>query len=276
MPLAATIRRRARLATAGARRLPDFIVIGAQRAGSTSLFMLLCAHLRVAAPSHKEIHYFDLQHHRGIRWYRSHFPLRAAAVGRVTGEASPYYLFHPAVPARVAAALPDARLVALLRDPVDRAYSQYHLAVRDGHETLDFEEALRAEAERLAGEEERLLHEPGSRSVAHRHLSYAARGMYAEQLERWYAHFPPDKLLVVVSEELFADPPPVVDRVVAFLGLAPVEMPPLPVRNQRPYPPMSPEARAFLEARFEAPNAALYRLLGRDLGWSRPHPVAAR
>ncbi len=132
------LRRRARLATAGARRLPDFLVIGAQRAGSTSLFAQLCAHPGVAAPSHKEIHYFDLQSFRGPRWYRSHFPPVASSRGRITGEASPYYLFHPAVPARVAEALPEVRLIALLRDPVARAYSHYQLSVRDGHEHARF------------------------------------------------------------------------------------------------------------------------------------------
>jgi hypothetical protein len=269
------LRRRARLATAGARRLPDFLVIGAQRAGSTSLFAQLSAHAGVAGPSHKEIHYFDLQSFRSLRWYRSHFPPAAAARGRLTGEASPYYLFHPAVPARVAAALPAVRLVALLRDPVARAYSHYQLSVRDGHERLGFEEALRAEPDRLAGEEARLLADRAYRGHAHRHQSYASRGLYAEQLRRWHEHVDPERLLVVSSEELFAEPRRTAATVLEFLGLDPAEVPPLPVRNQRPYPPMSDAARTLLEARFEAPNRELYELLGRDLGWSRPQPVAA-
>jgi len=269
------LRRRARLTTAGLRRLPDFLVIGAQRAGSTSLFAQLCAHPGVAAPSHKEIHYFDLQSFRGLRWYRSHFPPAARARGRITGEASPYYLFHPAAPARVAEALPDVRLIALLRDPVARAYSHYQLSVRDGHEALGFEDALRGEADRLAGEEERLLADRAYRSHAHRHQSYAARGAYAEQLRRWRRHVAPERLLVVSSEELFADPAGTASVVLQFLGLEAASVPPLPVRNQRPYPPMSDGARALLEARFEEPNRELYALLGRDLGWSRPRPVAA-
>src|SRR4029079_15986763 len=126
----------ARLATASARRLPGFLVIGAQRAGSTSLFAQLCAHPGVAAPSHKEIHYFDLQSFRSMRWHRSHSPPAAAARGRITCEASPYYLFHPAVPARVAEALPGVRLVAILRDPVAPADSQQHLSVRHGQQEL--------------------------------------------------------------------------------------------------------------------------------------------
>ena len=269
------LRRRARLATAGARRLPDFLVIGAQRAGSTSLFAQLCAHPGVAPPSHKEIHYFDLQSFRSLRWYRSHFPPAAAARGRITGEASPYYLFHPAAPARVAKALPDVRLVAIVRDPVARAYSHHQLSVRDGREQLGFEEALRAEPARLAGEEARLLTDRAYRSHPHRHQSYAARGLYAEQLRRWHEHVAPERLLVVSSEELFADPFATGATVLEFLGLDAAEVPPLPVRNQRPYPPMSDAARTLLEARFEAPNRELQELLGRDLGWAAPRPVAA-
>lgn len=269
------LRRRARLATAGARRLPDFLVIGAQRAGSTSLFAQLCGHPGIAPPSHKEIHYFDNHSFRSLRWYRSHFPSVTAARGKLTGEASPYYLFHPAVPARVAGALPEVRLVVLLRDPVARAHSHYQLSVRDGHEPLGFEEALRAEPERLASEEGRLLADGAYRSHAHRHQSYVARGLYAEQLRRWHEHVAPERLLVVSSEELFADPGRVTGAVLEFLGLDAGQVPPLPVRNQRPYPPMSDAARGLLEARFEAPNRELSELLGRDLGWSAPRPVTA-
>jgi hypothetical protein len=269
------LRRRGRLLTAGLRRLPDFLVIGAQRAGSTALFAQLCAHRDVVAPSHKEIHYFDLQSFRSLRWYRSHFPPAATSRGRITGEASPYYLFHPAVPGRVGTTLPGVRLIALLRDPVARAYSHYQLSVRDGHEPLGFEEALTAEPERLAGEEDRLLADRAYRSHAHRHQSYATRGAYAEQLRRWHEHVPPERLLVISSEELFAEPGPTAAGVLRFLGIDPAEVPPLPVRNQRPYPPMSDAARALLEACFDEPNRELYELIGRDLGWSRPRPVAA-
>jgi hypothetical protein len=255
--------------------MPDFLVIGAQRAGSTSLFAQLCAHPGVAPPSHKEIHYFDLQSFRGLRWYRSHFPPAAGARGRMTGEASPYYLFHPAVPARVAEALPEVRLIAILRDPVARAYSQYQLSVRDGHERLGFEEALAAEPDRLANQEGRLCTDRAYRSHAHRHQSYAARGLYAEQLRRWREHVAPERLLVVTSEELFADPAATTGTVLEFLGLDAGEVPPLPVRNQRPYPPMSDAARTLLEARFEGPNLELCDLLGRDVGWSAPRTVAA-
>ena len=195
-----------RRATSPLRALPDFLIIGAQRAGSSSLFAYVCAHPSVAEPTHKEIHFFDNNWFRGLDWYRRYFPLRARMGGRITGEASPYYLFHPAAAGRVAETLPDVRLIAVLRDPVERAYSAYQLARRQGHETLEFEEALAREVERLAGEEERILADPRYASVAHRRFSYRTRGLYAEQLERWYERFPREQLLVVRSEDLFAEP----------------------------------------------------------------------
>src|SRR5215470_750369 len=127
----------ARRATASARALPDFLIIGAQKAGTTSLYAYLTAHRDVRPAGRKEVHYFDLGFTAGAElgegWYRSMFPLRArlALDGRRTGrpvrtgEASPYYLFHPAAPQRAAALVPEARLLVLVRDPVERAWSHY-------------------------------------------------------------------------------------------------------------------------------------------------------
>jgi hypothetical protein len=267
-----------RSATGRARVLPDFLVIGGARCGSTTLFDALCAHPQVMAPGHKEVHFFDHNHHLGLDRYRRSFPLarhRAARKRRLglpvaTGEATTYYLFHPAVPGRVAAMLPEARLIALLRDPVERAYSHYQLAVRNGRETLSFEEALRREPERLAGEEERLLVDPRARSFAHLVHSYTARGRYADQLERWYHHVPRERLLVLRSEDLFAEPAGVVAEAADFLGLErPPDRPP-PARNQARYAPMAPATRERLRRLFDEPNRRLEALLGRDMGWPRP------
>ena len=172
-------------ATRRARTLPDFLVLSAGRCGSTSLFAALCEHPQVLPPSHKETHFFDRNWTRGLDFYRRLFPLQARRRARarraggpvLTGEATTYYLLHPAVPARASAAIPDARLVVILRDPVDRAYSHYQLSVRRGREKLSFEEALDAEPERLAGAEERLLADPAADVPSHRVHSYVARGM---------------------------------------------------------------------------------------------------
>jgi hypothetical protein len=265
-------------ATRAGRVLPDFLVLGGQRCGSTSLFAILCDHRQVIAPSHKEVHFFDRNYLRGPEFYRRVFPLalhrraRARRLGRrvVTGEATTYYLFHPAVPARVAQLLPQARLIALLRDPVDRAYSHYQLSVRTGHEPLSFEDALAAEPERLAGEEERLATEAGYRSLAHRYHSYVARGTYVDQLLRWYAHVDRERLLVLRSEDLFERPEAVVAQVTGFLGVEAYRGHLPEPRNRVTYGGMRPETREWLRERFDEPNRRLVALLGRELGWQRP------
>lgn len=273
----ARVTRVVRRATSPLRALPDFLIIGAQRAGSSSLFAYVCAHPSVAEPTHKEIHFFDNNWLRGLDWYRRYFPLRARMGGRITGEASPYYLFHPAVPGRVAETLPDVRLIAVLRDPVERAYSAYQLARRQGHETLEFEEALAREDERLAGEEERMLADPSYQSAAHRRLSYRTRGLYAAQLERWYERFPREQLLVVRSEDLFAEPEATLQTVFAFVGLERWSAAEYPALNQRPYSGMSNEVRASLAAAYADPNRKLEALLGRELAWQgSPAESAAR
>jgi hypothetical protein len=267
-----------RSATRGLRTLPDFLVLSAGRCGSTSLFAILCAHPQVMAPSHKELHYFDRNSERGLDFYRRFFPTsvhrrareRRLGLPAVTGEATTYYLLHPAVPDRVQAALPRVKLVVVLRDPVDRAYSHYQLSVRNGVETLSFEDALDAEEERLAGADERLLVDPGYDRPSHRYHSYVARGLYLPQLERWHARVPWERTLVVRAEDLFEQPHATIEEITAFLALA-SHPGPLPApRNRAVYEDMRPETRERLRRRFAAPNEQLEAYLGRELGWQRP------
>jgi hypothetical protein len=271
--VATRARWRYRRATAQGRRLPDFLILGAQRAGSTSLFDSLCAHPGISEPTHKELHFFDQNWWRDVGWYRRFFPF---ARRRLTGEASPYYLFHPLSPARVAATVPYAKLIALLRDPVERAYSQYNLSSHYGQEDLSFEEALDREPERLAGEEEKIAADPRYKSFSHRYHSYVARGLYAEQLERWFGYFPRQQLLVVRAEDLFRKPVATYGDIVEFLGLPPHELERHAHRNKAEYAPMHEATRARLTDLFREPNERLYELLGRDFEWVSRERTAAR
>ncbi|MGI9254548.1 MAG: sulfotransferase domain-containing protein, partial [Thermomicrobiales bacterium] len=175
---------------------PDFIVIGAQRSGSTSLYRYLSAHPLIEAARIKELHYFSLHHQRPLAWYRSQFPLNLPP-GHITGEATPYYLFHPHAARRIAETAPRAKLIAVLRNPIDRAHSHYHHELARGVEWLSFEDAIRAEPERIAGERERLLADPTYASAPYQSASYLSRGRYAEQLREWLDIFPRDQLLIV-------------------------------------------------------------------------------
>ena len=254
-------------ATASARPLPDFLIIGAQKAGTTALYAYLRRHPAITGPSWKEVSYFDRHYERGEAWYRGNFPNRVRARGKLVGEASPSYIFHPLGPGRVKALVPEARLVALVRNPVERALSHYHHEVSLGREPLSFEDALDAEEERLRGEEERLAADSSYFSRAWWSHAYKARGRYAEQLERWLAVFPRDRLLILPSEDLGGEPERTHARVLDFLGAAPHRLDAYPRVYERQYEAMSAETRKRLAAEFEAPNRGLYELLGRDLGW---------
>jgi len=253
-------------ATARWRPLPDFLVIGAQKAGTTALYAYLRWHPGITGPSWKEVSFFDRHWWRGEGWYRGQFPLRSG--DRLVGEASPSYLFHPLAPERARAVVPDAKLVALVRNPVDRAYSQYQHEVSLGREPLSFEGALAAEEERTRGEVDRLVADPKAFSAEWWDHTYAARGRYAEQLERWFAVYPREQLLVVATEELGERPAETYASVLAFLGAAPHELAEYPRVFERDYAPMREETRRALAASFAEPNRRLERLVGRPLGWS--------
>ncbi|MCC6312615.1 MAG: sulfotransferase [Thermomicrobiales bacterium] len=245
---------------------PDFIVIGAQRSGSTSLYRYLTAHPRIAPATRKEVHYFSLHHERGRAWYRRQFP-HQATLGTITGEATPYYLFHPHAPGRVRMEAPQARLLAILRNPVDRAYSHYAHEVAQGRESLSFEDAIAREPERLAAESARLAADPTFVSAIHQRWSYLARGRYAEQLRRWFELVPRDRVLVLRSEDLYTNPAATMERAALFLDLEPVWNIEPKAHNERDYPPMAATTRRDLERQFAVDNAALADLLDEPFGW---------
>ncbi len=189
------------------------------------------------------------------------------ARGSLVGEASPSYLFHPQAPERVASLLPGAKLIALLRDPVDRAYSQWQHERALGREPLSFEDAIAAEEERTRGEAERLAADPRYFSRAWWDHTYVARGLYAEQLERWLERFPREQLLVLLTEEYAADPAGTYARVLDFLGAPPHALREHPRIFSREYEPLEPAARRALAERYAEPNRRLAELLGRELPW---------
>jgi len=269
-------RRSVARATAGARALPDALVIGTQRGGTTTLYHYLSQHPQfLGAVADKEVHHFDLHADEDLATYRGAFPRRRTVRRRqrrvggpvVVGEATPYYLFHPAVPARVAAAIPDVRLIAILRDPVDRAWSHYRHEVDLGYETLSFEDALACEDERLAGEHERLRGDSSAVSFAHQHHSYVARGRYLEQIERWWEVFPRAQLLLVRSEDLHADPVATFDAITTHLGIRDWQPPAWRTYNAATATGMAPGTRRRLRDGFRTWNERLAAATGRDWAW---------
>ena len=247
------------------RALPDAVILGAQKCGTSSLQGYLVQHPGVIAPLRKEVHYFDLNHGQDEAWYRAHFG-RESEPG-LNIDASPYYLFHPAVPARVHSLLPEAKLIVLLRDPVRRAYSHYWHERDKGRESLSFEDAIAAEPSRLGQLDAQLASGEIEISREHQLYSYLARGRYAEQLERWFAVYPRERVLVLRFEDFVGAPLAGLNRTLEFLGLSPMTQLDLEARNTRKYPPMSDQTAARLREYYAPHNRRLEGLLAREMGW---------
>ena len=183
------------------------------------------------------------------------------------GEASPYYLFHPHVPKRVSQFSQDIKLIVLLRNPVERAYSHYSHEVRRGMETSTFVDAIRLEEERLDGEEEKMLADEHYHSFNHSHFSYRKRGEYVDQLERWTSIFPRAQMLILSSERCFDSPKDSLERATEFLELPSRQIKHFEKFNVGTYAEMDRTVRSELERHFKPYNERLYEFLGDDLGW---------
>ena len=263
----------ARLSTSRLRRLPDFIIIGAQKSGTTSLFNYLSRHPQVIPSFTKEVHYFDGgkdpgidTYARGSGWYRAHFPIKTMS-GRytLTGEASPLYIFNPAVPQRIFRLLPQVKLIALLRNPVERAVSHYYHERRKGREPLSILEAFDSEAKRI----QTALQEKDYKNLNFINFTYLKRGLYAEQLERYFNFFDKNQILIIKSENFFTNPGRAMIPVCRFLGIDHnFSFTDLKPRNTgKNKKPVAPEVRKYLEDYYSDQNQRLFSLLGNNLGW---------
>jgi hypothetical protein len=255
---------------------PDFLIVGAQRCGTTSMFKALVQHPLVVRPFlRKGVHYFDKHYDEGMAWYRGHFPVRATSSARrwggtpVTGESSPYYMFHPLAAQRIAADLPNVRVIALLRDPVERAYSAHSHESGKGFEELGFEEALAAEAERIAGERERMLADPTYSSFDLQHHAYVKRGEYITQLRHLEKVLGRERMHVVDSEDFFTDPTSVFPGVLEFLGLPPCDQIAFEQHNARRRSRLDDDIRARLRDHYLPHDEALADWWSRTPSWRR-------
>jgi hypothetical protein len=263
--------------TAPRRMLPAFLIVGAQRCGTTSMYRALAAHPAVRkAVLHKGVHYFDMNYERGIGWYRAHFPL--LATGRMAFESSPYYMFHPLAAGRIAVDLPGVKLIVLVRDPVERAYSAHAHELARGFESESFDRAIELEPDRLDGEAERITADPGYLSHSHQHHAYLARGRYVEQLDRLERLFGREQIHVVDSGDFFGKPEPVYDGVLEFLGLAGCAdraegagrgYPAFERHNARPRSPIPAGLRVELDEYFTPFDEKLTSWLDRVPSWRR-------
>ena len=256
------------------RAYPNFLIIGAQKAGTTTLFHYLTQHPQVVAPMKREIHYFDWKYHYGSLWYRAHYPLKSKlGHSKVTGEKSPSYVFHPLGAERIKETAGDSKLILLLRDPVRRAISHYYHQVRRGRDTRDPEQAFQ--------EEDRIIEEayPGlfknpifNKQKVRDFLrySYKHKGLYLEQIKRYHEYFPSGQMYVEAAENLFHHPMEILPEVYRFLGIDENYVPPnLSSQNVGGYKPDESIAKVAEQLReyFRPYNEQLFEYLGKRFPW---------
>jgi hypothetical protein len=274
------------------RGLPDFLIIGAAKSGTSSLFAWLSEHPHVLSATRKEVEYFSFHFDRGMDWYRHHFPLEcdrarfADEHGRpfLSFEASPYYLPHRLAPARMANVLPGAKLIVTMRNPVERAYSAYQMWRGWGNETEPFMTVAALEDDRLdQGRALAAHHGIGRRDTTaiaqhdrrrtrvvggvHVGRMFLMGGRYAEQLERWFEHYPREQFHFVTTDELASDPHGAYARLNDFLELPDYRPAQFKAQYVGAYDAIAAEDLSALREYFRPYNERLYELLGRDLGW---------
>lgn len=258
---------------------PDFLIIGAQKSGTTSLFNYLNEHPRIIMTALKEIHFFDLNFDKGFNWYNEFFKDKEtnwynkffkdkSSSSNIKGEATPYYLFHPCVPERVFTYLPGVKMIVMLRNPADRAYAQYFHEIRIKSETnSEFLEAIALEEKRLENAEIQLLNGTVSYHFSHQHHSYIARSLYTNQIERWLSYFPKSQFLFIKSESFFSNPKEQLKKVYEFLDIQVIYPDKISVFNENHYPPMSEDVRQKLHQLFSDELIKIRHLLGEEFVW---------
>jgi hypothetical protein len=259
-----------RIATSPIRILPSFIIIGAKKCGTTSLFHYLSEHPNIGAPTWKEISYFNNHFRKGNLWYKSFFPIsipNSESQDLITGEATASYIGNPQAPQRIASTLPNVKLIVLLRNPIDRAYSHYHHTKRIGRENLDFEDAIASEELRLEKIENK-SQESGFNYHKAYNYTYLSSGKYAEQLKNWFNLFNKQQLLILKSEDFFDRPEAIYQQVINFLNLPHWSPKSFKKYNYNRYSQtIQPRTKKDLKEYFQPHNQKLYELLGVDFCW---------
>jgi len=250
------------------KRGPDFIIIGVQKGGTSSLFFYLSQHPQINVSKVKEIHFFDYNFSKGINWYKNQFPTKKIFKKELTGEASPYYIFHPLVPERIYNSFPNVKLIVMLRNPIDRAYSHFNMQKKRKIESYSsFNEAINMESVRISGEFEKIRCNQNYYSYNHQKFSYLERSKYYQQLIIWFKIFPPKQFLFIKSEDFFSNPYLTLTDVYQFLGVRNIYPTSFEICNSNKYDPISDNLRESLKEYFKDDGDRLIGELGENFCW---------
>lgn len=265
-----------RYLTANFRILPSFIIAGFPRCGTTSLYNYLIEHPSIVSALTKEIRFFGQNYVNGFNWYKLFFPTifskfkinKKFRKNFMTGEASATYVHHPLTPIRIKKVLPEIKIIILLRNPVERAFSQYFKTMKLGREPLTFDQAIEEENKRLEGEWESMSKEENYYSEKYHNYSYLTAGMYIDKLKPWFDTFNDDQILILQSEDLYDDPQGIFNDTLKFLNLPSYKLPKFERYNfYEDKPMLDDNTRKKLDDFFRLHNERLYKFLGRNFHW---------
>ena len=265
-----------RVITRSIRVLPDFIIIGAGQCGTTSLYNYLIQHPNIYPSSKKEINFFDYNFDKCISWYKLHFQTKFQKFFKtqickknfLTGEATPHYLFNPSVPKRVQKTLPKIKLIVILRNPVDRAYSHYSKDVTLGRQTLSFTEIINHE-EKLKETPIKNNNTENSNLYNIWNSLYFGRGIYVDQLKNWLDVFPRDQFLILKTEDMNADLTKTLNKVFQFLNISKFQVKDIKRTNVGKYEKMDQSTRKILIKFYKQHNQQLYKNTRIDFDWEQ-------
>ena len=259
--------------TASSRVLPDFIIIGTARSGTTSLFYNICEHSCVIPAAYDEIGFFDSNYHLGINWYRSMFPtkkhmekVKKNTEFAITGEDTPFYIWSPTVAKRILKIIPNVKLIVLFRNPVDRAYSNYHLGVRAGSENLSFEDAIQFELDSLKNSEIESDDDVKKYTIPR---SYIAKGFYSDQLKIWLKLFKSEQLFITSTEDFESNTENILNKIYDFLEIPQIKLKNIEKHKVASYPPMKDETRKFLVDLYKTHNEELFEMISKEFDWNK-------
>ena len=269
-PYKFSLKRAYRIMTNQLRVLPDFVVIGSTKSGTTSLHYYLIQHPRII--SERNVHFFEYMQTNSIEWYRAHFPTKAYKNFKklTVGEQTATYLFHPLIPKRIHTTIPNAKLIVVLRNPVDRAYSNYKHQVREGIEKRTFEEAIKSELKRIEicknNSEYKINNDDFSNHVI---FSYLRHGIYVDFIKAWMEFFTKEQFLILPTYDLNNNRAKFLKQVFDYLNVQNFEIKDVERQNVGEYKKLDKSMRKFLVDYYRPHNERLFKLLEKNFDWDK-------
>lgn len=260
--------------TADFHALPDFLIIGAAKSGTSSLYEYLNHHPSILPCVVKEPNYFTEYYDRGLDWYKSCFPYKiqkifAQGQKLIIGEATARYYWYPYAAKRAHRIVPKAKIIILLRNPIDRSFSHYKMRFNNRKVKQFFEEEIRDEPKNLEGEWGKMLNDESYFSFKFNSNGYLSKGLYINYIKKWFEFFPKNQILVIKAEDFFSDSEKITNQTLEFLGLRPFKLKKYEIMRKGMESQLKPETRQKLIEYFKPYNQQLYKFLERDFGWDK-------